>query len=127
VTESRLCLLVGCDRPIQRKNKKWCSPSHRTKGWTIKKAQERAIRRARRSRPPIPPHLTAVGRLSDFLWHFDAWFLSSREMDITNEAWKFLTAHAHHTRIYLDKRKRLNVYIMGVPIEAAAKALNPKG
>lgn len=42
MAESLPCLLDGCDRPIGRKGKKWCSPSHRTKGYLVKKAAKRA-------------------------------------------------------------------------------------
>lgn len=49
VHEPTLCSLPGCDRPLRRKSKIYCSASHRTKAWQLRKAAKTAERKRRRS------------------------------------------------------------------------------
>ncbi len=38
--DPRLCPLPGCQIPIRRKGKVYCTASHKTKAWQLRKAQK---------------------------------------------------------------------------------------
>jgi len=66
-----------------------------------------------------PRSYTVTDRLNDVLWAFDAF------MD-DDKTWDELVMAMHRIRKYLSKRKRLRQFVR-TELEAAAKALNPKG